>query len=144
MTTQTLPAFNIIGLNATVSNQDMAAIGTLWQTFQSRDIATELSNKLSDDLYCLYHGYQGDHNAPYDMCIEYRVPDNTATPEGLSLIRVPEQHYHTSEAQGEIPKVVMEQWQAIWSSDLPRTYQVDFDRYDATNSALVEIFVGIR
>ncbi len=57
--------------------------------FWGRDISNAVSSKESLDIYCVYHGYEGDHRAPYHMTIGYRVPEDFSNPAIFPLSRFP-------------------------------------------------------
>lgn len=135
--------FVVIGLSARVRNDDPAAIGSLWAQFQSRDLATVLGVSASQNVYCVYHEYEGGFLDPYRMTIGYRVSAATEIPAGLYRAQIAEQDMATFRAEGPQPETLIGQWQAIWQGDLNRAYIADYDIYDAARPDLVVVHVGI-
>ncbi len=136
--------FRVAGLTARVSNDQPEQIGATWGEFWGRDISNAVSSKESLDIYCVYHGYEGDHRAPYHMTIGYRVPEDFANPGNLSFVTVPAQTVARFEAVGALPEALISQWQQIWASDLDRAYRADFDVYDATRPDRATIHIGLK
>lgn len=135
--------FAVVGLSKLVRNDDPAAIGALWETFHSNNIRTKIGVDASEDVYCVYHDYEGGFMDPYRMTIGYRA-SLTDAPEGLHIAEVPRQSVVTYEVKGPQPQSLISQWQAIWSGDLNRVYLADYDVYDATDPKAISVKVGVR
>ncbi|WP_420337848.1 GyrI-like domain-containing protein [Roseibium sp.] len=135
--------FTVVGLSKVVRNDNPAAIGALWEAFQSYDVRTKLCVDASEDVYCVYHDYEGGFMDPYRMTIGYRVSSADA-PEDLHSAEVPSQTVVTYEVNGPLPQSLISQWQAIWNGQLNRSYLADYDVYDATDPEAVSIKVGVR
>lgn len=69
-------------------------------------------------------------------------------PDGLDSLNIPQGVYKKITARGKMPDCIAKAWQEIWSSDLPRAYQTDFEVYDKRShdwdNAEVDIFVSIK
>ncbi|MCX7560946.1 effector binding domain-containing protein [Sulfitobacter sp. F26204] len=135
--------FTVIGLSKVVRNDDPAAIGALWEAFHSSDVRRTVGADASEDIYCVYHDYEGGFMDPYRMTIGYRASSADA-PEGLHSAEVPKQSVVTYEVKGPQPESLISQWQAIWTGDLNRSYLADYDVYDATDPETVSVRVGVR
>jgi len=135
--------FTVIGVSDRVQNDDPAAIGALWDAFRARDVKTEIGQPASEEVYCVYHDYDGGFMDPYQMTIGYRVPAGTATPEGLSRAEIPSQQAVAISAEGPQPQTLISHWQEIWNGDLNRAFHADYDVYDARNAERVTIHVGL-
>ena len=133
----------VVGLSQLVRNDDPAAIGALWQAFLSQDIRSRLGAGACENIYCVYHEYQGSVMDPYRMTIGYRTPVAEA-PDGLHRADVPKQHVRTFTVKGPQPQALIAQWQAIWGADLDRSYIADYDVYDANDPETVRVKVGVR
>ncbi|MBO9427016.1 GyrI-like domain-containing protein [Labrenzia sp. R4_1] len=135
--------FTVVGLSKVVRNDNPAAIGALWEAFHSYDVRKKLCVDASEDVYCVYHDYEGGFMDPYRMTIGYRVSSVDA-PEDLHSAEVPRQTVVTYEVNGPLPQSLISQWQAIWNGQLNRSYLADYDVYDATDPEAVSIKVGVR
>ncbi|KQB95041.1 hypothetical protein AL073_18450 [Loktanella sp. 1ANDIMAR09] len=135
--------FTVVGLSKVVKNDDPSAIGALWEAFHSNDIRTKVGADASEQVYCVYHDYEGGLTDPYRMTIGYRTSSADA-PEGLHRADVPSQPVVTYEVKGPQPQSLISQWQAIWGGDLDRTYLADYDVYDAADPEAVSVKVGVR
>ncbi len=135
--------FVVAGLSDRVCNDDRAAIGALWERFQSDDLRARIGNTASREIYCVYHEYEGGFADPYRMTIGYRVPVTSKIPNGLYRAEVPEQTWAIFRAEGPQPQTLIAQWQAIWEGDLDRAYRADYDAYDADRLEIVTVHVGV-
>jgi len=135
--------FTVIGLSKVVRNDDPAAIVALWESFNSSDLRTKVGAAASEDVYCVYHDYEGGFMDPFRMTIGYRASPSVI-PEGLRRAEVPRQSVATYEVKGPQPQSLISQWQAIWNGDLNRSYLADYDIYDATDPEAVSVKVGVQ
>lgn len=130
---QEMGGFTVVGITARTSNKDGQAaedINALWQRFFEEAVGEGIPYKDGNAIYAVYHDYEGDHEAPYHLTIGCRVEkDDFALPEGLESVFVPEGDYAVFAATGEQPKALMDTWQAVWKSDLPRRYGCDIEIY---------------
>lgn len=135
--------FAVVGLSKVVRNDDPAAIGALWEAFHASDVRTKVGADASEDVFCVYHDYEGGFMDPYRMTIGYRA-SLTDAPEGLHIAEVPRQPIVTYQVKGPQPQSLISQWQAIWRGDLDRSYLADYDIYDAADPEAVSVKVGVR
>ena len=97
-------------------------------------------------IYAVYSDYEGDHEKPYRLTIGYRVISDV-TDEGFHRVCIEDQSYAVLSAAGKQPETLIETWKAVWSSDLERSYQTDFEVYgprffeDGVNEVLLHIGV---
>ena len=130
---QNLGGFSVVGITTRTTNADGQAatdINALWQRFFEEAVGEAIPHKDGKAIYALYHDYEGDHEKPYSLTIGCRV-ENTdfALPEGMTSLFVPKADYAVFAATGEQPKALLDTWQAVWKSDLPRTYDCDVEIY---------------
>ncbi len=137
-----LKQFKIAGLSARLSNAQPERIEALWEQFFKADIGNFISSKEGNDIYCVYHSYEGDHLAPFCMTIGYKVPADFSEESDFSVVTIPAQTVAQFEVIGEQPQALIAQWQQIWQSAIDRAYRADFDLYDASRSDRVVIHVG--
>lgn len=145
-------ATKVIGMAVKTINAPEHAgidIPALWEKFMSSNLSDQLPNRMTDDIYCVYCKYEGDHTAPYTTLIGHEVPINEPLKKGLVEIQIPASKYAVFKAEGDLTGgAVFETWTKIWQTDLDRTYSADFEIYgkDATNpqNGKIDIFVGIK
>jgi predicted transcriptional regulator YdeE len=146
----TLPAFYVAGLSVRTTNANSQAekdIGALWQAFTQQNIAVKLSNKLSNELYCVYTDYQTDHTGPYTAILGYKVSSIDNLPEGITGVSIAKSNYLVFTPEGAFPASLGNAWQYIWQADIDRKYTADFDIYhlegDGFANIRSEIYVAV-
>lgn len=126
------------------SNKDC---GSLWQKFEKDKIFNKIPGKISDEIYAVYHDYEGGHMDPFAYFIGCKVDASATVPQGLTSITIPEQEYTEFKAQGQMPNCIAETWQNIWNSNINRSYGFDFEIYDERShdweNAEVPILISI-
>jgi predicted transcriptional regulator YdeE len=126
----------------------MIDCGKLWEQFTSERYADRIPNKVSDDVFAVYHSYEGDHTAPYHFFIGCHVQPGTPVPEQMNSMMIKTGKYQKFTVKGKIPDCIADAWYLIWSSDIPRAYGTDFEMYGAKsrdwNQAEIEIFISIK
>ena len=149
---ETLPSFEMIGLKLPhkTRNQDGQSNrdgGRLWQKFEKEQIASQIPQKIGDEIYAVYFDYEGDHSDPFSYFIGCRVPSGVALPDGLDRLIIPAQTYQKLIARGPMPDCIAGLWKDIWKSDLPRAYVVDFEIYGEKSKnwdhAEIDVFLSI-
>ena len=140
-----------ISLGRKTSNLDGQSgidCGNLWQKFEMENCFEKIPNKISDEVLAVYHEYEGDHTKPYSYFIGCRVDHNTAAPAGMQSLEIPKAEYRKIIAKGIMPGCVANAWINIWSSNIQRAYQADFEIYDKRskdwNDAEVDIYIGVK
>ncbi len=152
METRKLEELKIVGIEVRTQNAPGKAeqdIPALWGRFMAENISAQLPNKISEDIYCVYCEYEGDHLAPYTTVIGYSVPKDVELPTNFKTITIPASNYSIVKAEGDLTATaVFDAWTTIWKNDLNRTYMADFEVYgkEATNpkDGKIDIFVGIN
>ena len=131
--TQPIGGFYVAGLTIVTSNDDDQAatdINALWQRFFEEDMLHKIEGRSENVLYAVYSDYQGDHTKPFRVTIGCKIETGNADlPAGLHKIHVPGADYAIFAARGEQPKALLQTWEGIWKSNLPRTYQADLEIY---------------
>jgi predicted transcriptional regulator YdeE len=148
-----LKEFQLIGLalkTKTTNENGQSAIdcGNLWQQFDNGDYAEKIPGKLSNEIFAVYHNYEGDHTKPFSYFIGCKVKDDTEIPDDLDGLRIPNGVYEKLVAKGKMPDCVADAWKEIWRSNQPRAYDTDFEVYDEKstdwNDAEVAIFISVK
>lgn len=122
--------------------------GNLWQKFTTGGYAEKIPEKLSEELFAVYHEYEGDHTKPFSYFIGCRVPAGTAPPEGMDSLTIPAGSYLKLTAKGKMPDCIANTWKEIWNSDIPRAYRADFEIYDERShdwsDAEVDVYLSVK
>ena len=141
-------SFDIVGISTITDNaKGTDDINALWEKFFKDSVGQHIPNKTDDVIYAVYSDYKGDHEAPYRLTIGYRV-SNDNTSDTMHRVSVKGQEYAMMSAAGEQPQALIETWEAIWSSDINRSFATDFEVYgprffeDGINEVLIH--VGIK
>jgi len=151
--TQLMPETLLIGLSlktktTNANEQSGVDCGNLWQEFEKENYAGQISGKLSNELLAVYHQYEGDDTKPFAYFLGYKVKSGTEVPKGLDSLIIPKGTYQKIIARGKMPECIANTWKGIWSSNIPRAYQTDFEVYDERSkdwsNAEVAIFLSIK
>jgi predicted transcriptional regulator YdeE len=139
-----------LSLKRQTSNQNgQSAIdcGSHWQEFVGGNYFDRIPDKLSQDIFAVYHQYQGDHTKPYSYFIGCKVATGSVVPQGLDSIILSEGVYQKIKARGVMPDCVANAWEGIWKGDSRRAYLTDFEVYGEGskdwNDAEVEIYLSV-
>ena len=140
--------FDVVGISVVTDHTKATDdINALWETFFKDSVGQQILHKTDDAIYAVYSDYEGDHEAPYRLTIGYRV-DKVEVPVDMKHVHVQAQNYAVMSAAGEQPKALLETWEAIWSSDLERSYATDFELFGprffemGVNEVLVHIGIN--
>jgi predicted transcriptional regulator YdeE len=148
-----LDAIKLIGLalktkTTNVNEQSGIDCGNLWQEFEKGKYAEMIPNKLTDEVFAVYHQYEGDHTKPFSYFIGCKVKEGTEVPAGLDTLTIAKGTYQKIEAKGIMPDCVINTWKEIWVSDIPRSYKMDFEVYDERSrdwsNAEVEVYLSVH
>ena len=148
-----LEEFQLIGLalpGKTTNENGQSGIdcGSLWQKFENGNYAEKIPGKSGDEIYAVYHEYEGDHTRPFSYFIGCKVGAGMQTPEGMDSLTIPSGRYQKIVSSGQMPDCLVNSWKGIWSSGIRRAYQADFEVYDERsrdwNNAEVDIFISIE
>jgi len=138
-----------ISLQGKTTNQNgQSAIdcGSHWQKFETGNYAEKIPNKMSNEIFAVYHEYEGDHTAPYSYFIGCKVDSAAAVPPGMTALIIPATEYVKIIAKGIMPDCVANAWRNIWTSDIKRAYKADFEIYDERSKdwsdAEVDIYIS--
>jgi predicted transcriptional regulator YdeE len=152
MQTTSVPSRNIIGIYVRTTNengQSAVDIPQLWNKFLSENLSSKIPNKTSDTLFCIYTDYESDFTKPYTTILGCEVSSLETIPEGFTSTTIKAGDYLHFLAKGKLSdNIVFSEWQKIWSSNIPRTYESDFEVYNEKSqdpeNAEVEIFISTK
>ena len=148
----TIEPFKVIGIAVTTTNENGKSaqdIGALWGKFMGEGIATQIPNKLDENVFSIYTNYQGDHTQPYDTILGCKVSNLDEIPEGMVGQSFDGGTYGKFVSKGDLTKgVVFGTWTDIWEEDLDRVFTADFEVYGerAQNptDAEVDVLVALK
>ena len=143
----------VIGKDVSTSNADevdpaRAKIPGLWQRFYAEGVLGQIPGKTVPVVPLgVYTDYEGDHTAPYRLLAGAAVQEGTPSPAGLARARIPAGRYLLFKAEGDMPRVVIDTWAAIWdyfskSPGHARAYTADFELYRGPKT--VEIYIAVK
>jgi predicted transcriptional regulator YdeE len=153
MNRTTIKEFQVIGIaleTKTTNENGQSGIdcGSLWQKFENENCLERIPGKLTNEIFAVYHSYEGDYTKPFSYFIGCKVPKGTHVPEDFGSLLIPGGTYEKIFAKGRMPDCVADGWKAIWNSQLDRLYKVDFEVYDEKskdwNNAQVNLFISVK
>jgi len=152
MSTQTIQQFSVVGISIRTTNENGQSandIPALWNKFMSEGIMEKIPGKIDATIYCLYTDYEKDHTKPYTTILGCKVENLDNIPHGMVGKTIGEGKYSKQLAKGNILQgMVFNEWKKIWTSDLQRTFTIDFEVYGekAQNpqNAEVDIFIAVK
>ncbi len=130
---QKIEPFTVVGISVRTSNKEGEAsvdLAVLWERFYLENVHSQIPNRISEDIYCVYTDYESDYTGKYTAILGYKVPFLGLVPDGLTGCLIEESEYLKYTVKGEI-STIMDTWKEIWSQDstLNRNYTADFDIY---------------
>lgn len=149
-------SFDVIGIQSRTNNAKEATgngeIPKLWQRLFQQGVLNSIPSRADDSIVAVYSNYASDWNGDYTYTLGAKVKPGTKPPEGMSAVTVQSGKYlEFVSGIGPGEKVVPEAWLQIWtyfqnSSNPPRAYKTDFERYAPTDPANVQahIFIGVK
>jgi predicted transcriptional regulator YdeE len=140
-----------LALGKKTSNENgLSAIdcGALWTAFDEGDYFEKITEKISEEILAVYYQYEGDYTQPFTYFIGCKVSPGFTLPDGLTALTIPASKYQRIAAKGKLPDCLVETWQKIWASTIPRSYRFDFEVYDERSqdweNAEVDVFLSLR
>jgi|HubBroStandDraft_4_1064222.scaffolds.fasta_scaffold350704_2 predicted transcriptional regulator YdeE len=139
---------SFIGLELRTNNEECSsAMPAHKERFFKENIPSKIPNKVNGNILALYTDYEGDDTKPYSWVLGCEVSSLDNIPEGLVGQVIPEATYAVFTTQGEFPQGLISAWQAIWKSNLHRSYTSDFEVYrsdfDPQKNPQVKVYIAI-
>jgi predicted transcriptional regulator YdeE len=153
MTTTKLSTLTLIGLSlpgqtTNANGQSAIDCGNHWQRFEQGSYSDRIPDKLGEEIFAVYHLYEGDYTQPYSYFIGCKVNPETEVPEGMDRLIIPADYYQKIIAKGVMPDCVANAWKEIWADTISRAYHADFEVYGNKskdwNNAEVEIYLSVN
>ena len=137
-----------VGISARTNNTspDMGAvIGGLWKSFYNEGVYASIPQKANQKALGIYTEYAGDEKADYTAMVACETSQKLETDE-YDVCKIPAGRYAKFVVHGDMVQAVAAAWKEIWSMDLPRTFQCDFEEYqdDRMEDAEIHIYVGLK
>lgn len=143
-----LIGLSLPGKTSNAHGQSAIDCKNLWHQFEDGHHAARIANKLGDEIYGVYHQYEGDSNKPFSYFVGCRVKESTAVPDGLTHLLIPAGTYEKIVVKGKMPDCVMKAWKEIWATDYNRSFHTDFEVYDERakdwNNAEVDVYLSVN
>lgn len=137
-----------VGLSGRTNNlsPDMGAvISGLWNRLYGEGVYAAIPHKVNAKALGIYTEYEGGVNGDYTVMA---ACETSAEPESgeYAVLRIPAGRYARFLVHGDMVKAVAQAWEEIWSMDLPRSFQCDFEEYqdDSMDNAEIHIYVGLK
>lgn len=122
--------------------------GNLWQRFKKEGYYAKIPGKSGDEVYAVYHDYEGDHMQPFAYFIGCPVAKGTEVPEGMDSLTIPAGSYRKAVAKGVMPDCIANAWKEIWDADIERAFRADIEIYGKRsqdwNDAEVDILISVE
>jgi predicted transcriptional regulator YdeE len=130
-----------------LNGQSAVDCGNLWQAFEQGNYLNLVHARLSDSIYAVYYGYEGDYMQPFSYFIGCAVKNDAKSIPGFEILTIPSGNYRKFTAKGVLPDCISFTWKKIWESDVQRAYRTDFEVYDERskdwNNAEVDIYISV-
>lgn len=141
----------VVGLLVRTTNENMKAvkdIASLWQKFIPEGIYESINHKINQKTIGLYTDYEKDYSKPYNFMTCCEVSSINDLHASLQTKIIKAGKYAKFSIRGHLQKDVLKAWQKIWSLDLDRTYQSDFEIYhnnsEDINNQIIDIYISIK
>lgn len=138
-----------IGLELRTNNEECSSAMPIHKDrFFNENIPAKIPNKIDGNIFALYTDYEGDYTKPYSWILGCEVSSLDEVPVGLVSKVIPESRYAVFTTQGKFPQGLIDAWQKVWKSNLPRSYTSDFEVYRADfhpqNNPEVKVYIAIE
>jgi predicted transcriptional regulator YdeE len=118
------------------------------ERFFKENILAKIPNKVNCNILALYTDYEGDHTKPYSWILGCEVSSLDEVPAALVGKEIPASKYAIFTTQGAFPEGLIAAWEAVWQSNLPRSYTSDFEIYpsdfDPQINPQVKVYIAIE
>lgn len=147
------PEILLIGIETRTSNRDemtpaTAKIPALWGRFFQEGMAERIPTRKPDGFTIgAYTKYESDHTGPYSLLIGPEVTSIESIPRGMASLMIPAGEFLVFNAQGPMPKALIDTWMAIWNyfhdgAKHRRLYTTDYEVHRSADRVDVHIAVA--
>lgn len=137
----------IAGLAIRTANDDPqmpTAIGDVWQKFFQEGVYQAIEKTAPAPLG-LYTDYENDEKGAYTLLVGCQTDRIERLPEGTVVKTIPAGRYAEFTLSSADTSAVAEFWQELWKTDLPRSFQADYEEYPDPTEAngKIKIYIGL-
>lgn len=147
METFKLAGLALRGKTTNENGQSGRDCGKLWSEFETANMVSKIKNRLTDDVYAVYHQYEGDQAQSFSYFIGCKVSPDADVPEELDYLTIPEGLYQKISVSGKMPDCMTNAWNEIRDSRTKRAYTTDFEIYGPKShdwdNAEIEIMLSV-
>jgi predicted transcriptional regulator YdeE len=135
--------FKVIGISQKISNQNaQEKIPEMWKTFILENYLDKIPNKKDGRLMAFYSNYEGDHTKPFLYTIGCEVTSLDECPSIFNKLTIPGNRYALFKVKGNLPNSLIEAWKHIWTSDIGRKFEADFEVVVGPDE--VHIYISVK
>ena len=145
------PPFQVMGIELQTSKEnsrDLSEIAAHWERFYTESTPSHIPNQVNGNILGLYTDYKGKTHQDYSLVIGCQVEEGTEPPKGFVLKEVSASKYAHFSLSGTFPDSLVEVWEQINASKMPRTYAGDFEQYGPyfhpEKSPHFDLFISIQ
>jgi predicted transcriptional regulator YdeE len=140
---------SLVTSNAAEANPATAKIPAFWARFRNDNVLDTIPGKRPPVAPVgVYTDYESDETGRFRLIAGAIVEKTTQAPDSLSRVELTPGRYLVFSAEGALPGIVIETWQAIWayfsSGSQPerRAFTTDFEIYPGPTR--VDIHVAVQ
>lgn len=141
----------VVGVKIKTTNQNgksIEDIGMTWQKLFADGIYEKIQNKVNNKTIGLYTEYEGDYTKPYTFVAGVEVSEELENNKEIVTKIIPKGKYAKFIITGDVQNSVGQAWQEIWSMDLKRKYNCDFEEYQNNSQDMqnqeIHIYIAIK
>ena len=141
----------VVGVKIKTTNQNgksIQDIGMTWQKLFADGIYEKIQNKVNNKTIGLYTEYEGDYTKPYTFIAGAEVSEELENNKEIVTKIIPKGKYAKFIITGDVQNSVGQAWQEIWSMDLNRKYNCDFEEYQNNSQDMqnqeIHIYIAIK
>ena len=144
----TLEKKEVAGICARTNNMspDMkAVIGALWHKFYGEGIYDAIPGKVSGKALGIYTEYAGSETDDYTIMTGCEIAEEVTgdIPPQLTVKIIPAGKYAKFVVKGDLHEEIGKFWEELCQMDLKRAFTADFEEYQSSDDANMEIHVYI-
>ncbi len=141
----------VVGVKIKTTNQNgksIEDIGMTWQKLFADGIYEKIQDKVNNKTIGLYTEYEGDYTKPYTFVAGAEVSEELENNKEIVTKIIPKGKYARFIITGDVQNSVGQAWQEIWSMDLKRKYNCDFEEYQNNSQDMqnqeIHIYIAIK
>ena len=141
----------VVGVKIKTTNQNgksIEDIGMTWQKLFADGIYEKIQDKVNNKTIGLYTEYEGDYTKPYTFVAGAEVSEELENNKEIVTKIIPKGKYARFIITGDVQNSVGQAWKEIWSMDLKRKYNCDFEEYQNNSQDMqnqeIHIYIAIK